>query len=142
MIMKKVVYFVVFAITSVLVSCDKNSSKNSTIENSYLPQNEETYEQENKRSNRNSFEFRTEMDVIAYLGLKQFYNGRDYIQVSSDGIYLNGQSLSFAPIVQNFSRNRAYITANTPTNGRLRIVVDTNEGTITDQNSGDVYSLK
>ena len=75
--MRKTVYFITLFIASFIISCNKNSSKNSTVENIILSQDEATYQQEDKRANSKSFVFHTDLDVIAYAG-QRFYEGRDY----------------------------------------------------------------
>lgn len=139
--MKNAVYYVVLMMTMMCASCGNNSSNESTEEDYYSEVDDEEYDDGSETYNV-SFVFNTPSDVMAYLTGKCFYNGDYCIEVKTDGVYLNGQCLSFAPTIQDFSQSRAYIMANTPTNGRFRFSVDANNGTITDKTSGDVYYLK
>ncbi len=119
-----------------------DSSSSSSYSYSSSSSSNTAYSVSDEDAYSSSFEFHTSQDVMAYLIGKRFYSGNYYIEVNTDGIYMNGQCMSFAPTIQDFSQSRAYIMANTPTNGRFRFSVDANNGTITDKTSGDVYSLR
>jgi len=140
--MVKMKNFVIATLAFIMIiSCgNSNSSKDSTEEDTYAEMNEdEAYDDETYII---SYEFHTAQDVMAYLIGKRFYSGDYYIEVNTDGIYMNGQCMSLAPMVTDFYESTAFIMANTPTNGRFRFSVDANNGTVTDENSGDVYYLK
>ena len=137
--MNKTSLYAALMIAMMFVSCGSNSSKDSTEEDTYAEMNEdEAYDE----ANTSSYEFHTSQDVMAYLIGKRFYSEDYYIEVNTDGIYMNGQCMSLAPMITDFYESTAFIMANTPTNGRFRFSVDANNGTITDENSGDVYYLK
>ena len=125
-----------------LISCGNGNSSNQSTEEDYYSEVDDEEAYDSSETYNDSFVFNTSQDVIAYLIGKRFYSGNYYIEVNTDGIYMNGQCMSFAPTIQDFSQSRAYIMANTPTNGRFRFSVDANNGTITDKTSGDVYSLR
>ena len=138
--MNKTSLYAALMIAMMFVSCGSNSSNESTEEDTYAEMNEdEAYDDETYII---SYEFHTAQDVMAYLIGKRFYSGDYYIEVNTDGIYMNGQCMSLAPTITDFYESTAFIMANTPTNGRFRFSVDANNGTITDENSGDVYYLK
>lgn len=127
-------------VAMMFVSCGSNSSNESTEQDTYAEMNEdEAYDDE---TYTNSYEFHTAQDVMAYLIGKRFYSEDYYIEVNTDGIYMNGQCMSLAPMITDLYESTAFIMANTPTNGRFRFSVDANNGTITDKTSGDVYSLR
>ena len=139
--MKKAVYYVVLMMTMMCASCGNNSSNESTEEDYYSEVDDEEYDDGSETYN-DSFVFNTSQDVMAYLIGKRFYSGDYYIEVKTDGFYMNGQCMSLAPMITDFYESTAFIMANTPTNGRFRFSVDANNGTITDETSGDVYYLK
>ena len=141
--MVKMKNFVIATLAFIMIiSCgNSNSSNESTEEDYYSEVDGEEYDDSSEPYN-DSFVFNTSQDVMAYLIGKRFYSEDYYIEVNTDGIYMNGQCMSLAPMVTDFYESTAFIMANTPTNGRFRFSVDANKGTITDKTSGDVYSLR
>ena len=134
-----VISYIIFTISDIYIR--QNSQNESTGKDYYSEMNDDK-DYDSSETNNVSFVFNTPSDVMAYLTGKCFYNGDYCIEVKTDGVYLNGQCLSFAPTIQDFSQSRAHIMANTTDNGRFCFSVDANNGTVTDENSGDVYYLK
>lgn len=92
-------------------------------------------------NNYSTVSFRTDTDVIAYTSSHTFRNNMgNNIEITFQGLYLNGNLITNAPRVLNFSGSGATISVSSPFNGggAMFIRVDASRGTITD-GSGDVF---
>ena len=141
--MVKMKIFVIATLAFIMIiSCGNGNSSNESTEVDYYSEVDDEEFNDSTEPYNDSFVFNTSQDVMAYLIGKRFYSEDYYIEVNTDGIYMNGQCMSLAPMITDFYESTAFIMANTPTNGRFRFSVDANNGTVTDENSGEVYYLK
>ena len=125
-----------FLLTCTLAGCGGGSKSSSSSNSTY----EETYEDE-AYEEESSVNFQSGQQVYTYVLGKRFRQGQFRLEVRQDGIYMNGQCVTGAPRVDAFEGPYAQISASYPAGGQFTGLLDADEGTLTDQNSGDVYSL-
>ncbi|MCM1223003.1 MAG: hypothetical protein NC548_51985 [Lachnospiraceae bacterium] len=93
-------------------------------------------------SQTNSVYFYTDSDVIAWLSGKRFSCEGTTLQITYQGISIEGRYLTGAPIVTQFSGSNAIIKASPITGGRDFVFrLNATRGTMTEQN-GDVWVLR
>lgn len=139
MMMKKTIYSLLglFLLTCMMAGCGGGSKSSNSGNSTY----EETYEDESYE-NESSMNFQSAQQVYTYVLGKQFRQGQFRLEVRQEGIYMNGQCVTGAPRVDAFEGPYAQISASYPAGGQFTGLLDADEGTLTDQNSGDVYVLK
>lgn len=86
--------------------------------------------------------FRSSQDVMRYVLSRRFRQGSYTLEFRTDGIYMNGRCMSFAPVVDSFDGSHAIIAASNPTQGFFRFRIDVIQATATDMSSGDVYTAQ
>ena len=139
--MRKTIYSLLglFLLTCIFTGCGGGSKSSSSSSSAY---DEETYESEAYDEEEvSSVNFQSGQQVYTYVLGKQFRQGQFRLEVRQDGIYMNGQCVTGAPRVDAFEGPYAQISASYPAGGQFTGLLDADEGTLTDQNSGDVYSL-
>ena len=107
---------------------------NSNASNSYSSRNE---------NNPSTVMFYSDSDVIAYTSSHAFRNNNgNKIKISFQGLYSNGNLITNAPRVVNFSGSSATISVSSPYNsgGAMFLRVDASRGTITD-GSGAIFKM-
>lgn len=124
-----------FLLTCMFTGCGggSKSSSNSAYEETY---EDEAYEDES------SVNFQSAQQVYTYILGKRFRQGQFRLEIRQEGIYMNGQCVTGAPRVDAFEGPYAQISASYPAGGQFTGVLDADEGTLTDENSGDVYTLE
>ena len=142
--MRKTIYCFLglFLLTCMIAGCgDKKSSgaNNGSDTEEYYEEDDGYYEEE--ESQGSSMSFNSAQSVYTYVLGKRFTQGKFRLEVRQDGIYMNGQCVTGAPRVDAFEGPYAQISASYPAGGQFTGLLDADEGTLTDQNSGDVYSL-
>ncbi|MBQ9636677.1 MAG: serine/threonine protein kinase [Prevotella sp.] len=95
-----------------------------------------------EESSEVSVVFRSSQDVMRYVLSRRFHQGNYTLAFRTDGIYMNGRCMSFAPVVDSFDGSQAIIAANNPTQGFFRFRIDATQATATDMSSGDVYTAQ
>lgn len=131
---------------SVFTSCE-NSQKSKTVESSEERMGEQPAGDYVKSSSYaykddNGYSFSNSRDVIIYLSSRTFRSGSYSLKVRTDGMYINGRCLTYAPVVRSFDGEMAVVQANAPNNGFVIFYVDANAGTLTERSSGQVYYLE
>lgn len=93
-------------------------------------------------SNRSgSMQFSTSYDVIGYLSGKTYCEASTggTLQIRQEGCYVNGQCMTGAPRVSNFSSTSAVVRASTIPSGSITFYVDAQNNTITDSFGNKYY---
>ena len=93
-----------------------------------------------EQSSEASIVFRSSQDVMRYVLSRRFRQGNYTLEFRTDGIYMNGRCMSFAPVVDTFDGSHVIIVASNPTQGFFRFRIDATRATATDMSSGDVYT--
>ncbi len=135
-------------VKQIVISANGKEMKKVSSTPSYTPSvtSSSSYSSSRSNSNRSSsssrgYRFSSPHDVIGWLTGKTFYSDGVSLRVRTDGIYINNQCVSFAPTVERWESWKALIRANTPTGGRVSLLVDPINGQVTDS-SGDVFTLR
>lgn len=120
--------------------CGGGSKSSSSSSSAY---DEETYEAEAYDEEEvSSVNFQSGQQVYTYILGKRFRQGQFRLEIRQEGIYMNGQCVTGALRVDAFEGPYAQISASYPAGGQFTGVLDADEGTLTDENSGDVYTLE
>ena len=127
-----------FLLTCMFTGCGGGSKSSSSSSSAY---DEETYEDE-AYEDESSVNFQSGQQVYTYILGKRFRQGQFRLEIRQEGIYMNGQCVTGAPRVDAFEGPYAQISASYPAGGQFTGVLDADEGTLTDENSGDVYTLE
>lgn len=93
-------------------------------------------------SQSKGFLFRNSQDVMIYTMGHEFTDGEITIRFRENGIFANGQCMTFAPTVSDFDGYHAIVTAMDPQHNRYTFIVDSSDGTVTDQRDGTVYRCR
>ena len=88
------------------------------------------------------FLFRNSQDVMIYTMGHEFTDGEITIRFRENGIFANGQCMTFAPTVSDFDGYQAIVTAMNPQHNRYTFIVDSSDGTVTDRRDGTVYRCR
>ena len=129
-----------FLLTCMFTGCGGGSKSSSSSSSAY---DEETYEAEAYDEEEvSSVNFQSGQQVYTYILGKRFRQGQFRLEIRQEGIYMNGQCVTGAPRVDAFEGPYAQISASYPAGGQFTGVLDADEGTLTDENSGDVYTLE
>ena len=138
--MKKTIFNLLglFLLTCMFTGCGGGSKSSSSSSSAY---DEETYEDE-AYEDESSVNFQSAQQVYTYILGKRFRQGQFRLEIRQEGIYMNGQCVTGAPRVYAFEGPYAQISASYPAGGQFTGVLDADEGTLTDENSGDVYTLE
>lgn len=146
-----IILLIILAIISVIVLAiivTNKSNNNPTTEiNNGAGTNDITTNSNNAETNNNSTEtaFSSEGDVIQYLYGKTFRSDNGLsIRVTSEGIAVNGE-LTFGNMeIQVLGDHLATLHAMAVkvANATITLSVDSESNTLTDDTSGDVYSLR
>lgn len=120
---------------------DNNSQSILLANGRYLQKSNRSNHYSSYNSSLGKTEFFTASDVIAWLSNKKFYSQGNVLEVCQDGIKFDGNYLSGAPIVADFSKKKAVLRATPIVGGRsITIRLDAANGTIEQQ--GEIWSLK
>ena len=106
---------------------------------------DESYDQsenEDTESQSEGFLFRNSQDVMIYTMGHEFKDGEITIRFRENGIFANGQCMTFAPTVSDFDGYQAIVTAMDPQHNRYTFIVDSSDGTVTDRRDGTVYRCR
>lgn len=129
-----------FLLTCMFTGCGGDSKSSSSSSSAY---DEETYEAEAYDEEEvSSVNFQSGQQVYTYILGKRFRQGQFRLEIRQEGIYMNGQCVTGALRVDAFEGPYAQISASYPAGGQFTGVLDADEGTLTDENSGDVYTLE
>ncbi|MBR6981388.1 MAG: hypothetical protein IKH88_16350 [Prevotella sp.] len=129
-----------FLLTCMFTGCGGGSKSSSSSSSAY---DEETYEAEAYDEEEvSSVNFQSGQQVYTYILGKRFRQGQFRLEIRQEGIYMNGQCVTGALRVDAFEGPYAQISASYPAGGQFTGVLDADEGTLTDENSGDVYTLE
>lgn len=82
-------------------------------------------------SQSKGFLFRNSQDVMIYTMGHEFTDGEITIRFRENGIFANGQCMTFAPTVSDFDGYQAIVTAMDPQHNRYTFIVDSSDGTVT-----------
>ena len=93
-------------------------------------------------SQSKGFLFRNTQDVMIYTMGHEFTDGEITIRFRENGIFANGQCMTFAPTVSDFDGYQAIVTAMDPQHNRYTFIVDSSDGTVTDRRDGTVYRCR
>ena len=140
--MKKTIFSLLglFLLTCMFTGCGGGSKSSSSSSSAY---DEETYESGAYDDEEvSSVNFQSAQQVYTYILGKRFRQGQFRLEIRQEGIYMNGQCVTGAPRVDAFEGPYAQISASYPAGGQFTGVLDADEGTLTDENSGDVYTLE
>lgn len=85
----------------------------------------------NGRGSSSPFQFKTGHDVIGYLSGKTYRRDGNSLQIRQDGCYINGQCVSGAPVVTNYSSYSATVRANLIPSGTITFYINSKDGTMT-----------
>ena len=85
----------------------------------------------NGRGSSSPFQFKTGHDVIGYLSGKTYRRDGNSLQIRQDGCYINGQCVSGAPVVTNYSSYSAAVRANLIPSGTITFYINSKDGTMT-----------
>ena len=131
-------FFALLLMTCMIVGCGGGSKSSGSSDYNEEEYEEETYEDE-AYEEENSVNFQSAQQVLMYVLGKEFRQGSFRLVVRTEGVYMNGRCVTGAPMVTDFYGPLAQIVASYPAGGQFTCVVNADEGTLTDQNSGDVY---
>lgn len=109
---------------------------------SYLQSAEQPVEEHSATADMPAAVFRSQQDVMIYVLGKRFRQGSYTVEFRTDGIYMNGRCMSFAPVVDTFEGHQAIVTANNPTQGFFRFLIDSARSTATEMSTGEVYTAR
>ena len=85
----------------------------------------------NGRGSSSPFQFKTGHDVIGYLSGRTYRCDGNSLQIRQDGCYINGQCVSGAPVVTNYSSYSAAVRANLIPSGTITFYINSKDGTMT-----------
>ena len=116
------------------MSTDNYSYSNSYSNSSYSD------EQYSSSSHTPTIEFRNADDAWSYVRYKKFrHSSGATIEMAYEGIFFNGRCGTYTPVVENFNRTSAIISANAIPTGKIRVAVYPAQNMMVDLSSGEKF---